>query len=239
MIGVNNMLYCGAYKVSNYKNLNSIPDIQKKEKIKNNGIAFVISDTLFTNNNNEISQDFFFYAKKFIDRLGRQIRVFDNVEAIVLNGNIFKGLYSKNNSQTLDPSMWCHSFLKAIGLNANLVSERHVPIYYVRGDEDCYISSANLTSDLRGIIKICNGVIIGNTLFVHGHNNLPFKERLETDFTPTSLSSRTQQEEIANEIYKQTGYKVVMSNTVLKSYESEHFISSGCFEKNRETVVTF
>ena len=185
------MIYCGAYKVSDYKNIHSIPEIITHTQTKNNGIVLVVSDTNFTTNNNEITQDFFYSSKKFIEKLGRQIKVFNNIEAIVLNGNIFKGLYSKNNAYAFDHTNWCCSFLRAIYMTAGNVKygEKPVPVYYVRGDEDCYMAVQNLTVDLRGVLKLCNAVIIGDVLFLHGHNNLPFKEHLGTDFISSKLET--------------------------------------------------
>ena len=98
------MLYFGSYKVSNYKNIKSIPDIKSQCITKNKGVVFVVSDTLFTNNNSEITQDFIKSAKIFLDKLERQIRVFKNVEAIVLNGNIFRGMFSISNVSAFDSS---------------------------------------------------------------------------------------------------------------------------------------
>lgn len=233
------MLYFGAYKVNDYKNISSIPDVLTHEKTKNNGIVFVVSDTLFTNNNNEVSQDFFASAKSFIEKLGRQVRVHNNVEAIVLNGNMFRNMSSKNNTQIFDSTMWSCSFLRAIYMTAGTVhcGEKPVPIYYVRGNEDCYMSIPNLTSDLRGAIKICNAVIIGDTLFIHGHNNLPFKEQTESDIHANNIESRKLQELEAESIFEQTGFNVVMSNSILDVYAGKHFISTGCFEKTRGTAI--
>ena len=233
------MLYFGSYKVSNYKNIKSIPDIKNQCITKNNGVVFVVSDTLFTNNNSEITQDFIKSAKIFIDKLERQIRVFKNVEAIVLNGNIFRSMFSISNAAAFDSSMWCYSFLKSICIVANSVEygEKPVPIYYVRGNEDCYIAMQNITPDIRAFVKLCNAVIIGSTIFIHGHNNLPFKESLETDFNIDNANSRDAQKSEAELIYQQTGMNVVMSNTNLDVYGNKHFISTGCFEKTKGTVI--
>ena len=62
----------------------------------------------------EVSQDFFASAKSFIEKIGRQVRVHNNVEAIVLNGNMFRNMSSKNNTQIFDSTMWSCSFLRAI-----------------------------------------------------------------------------------------------------------------------------
>lgn len=233
------MLYFGAYKVNDYKNISSIPDVLTHEKTKNNGIVFVVSDTLFTSNNNEISQDFFASSKAFIEKLNRQIKHHNNVEAIVLNGNIFRDMFSKNNTQILDSTMWCCSFLRAIYMMAGTVhcGDKPVPIYYVRGNEDCYMSIPNLTPDLRGAIKICNAIIINDILFVHGHNNLPFKGITENDIHSGDIESRNHQEQEAEIIFEQTGLKVVMSNSFLDVYAGKHFISTGCFEKTRGTAI--
>jgi phenylalanyl-tRNA synthetase beta subunit len=95
----------------------------------------------------------------------------------------------------------------------------------------------NLTSDIRGAIKICNAVIIENVLFIHGHNNLPFKEITENDIHANDTESIKLQEHEAEIIFEQTGFNVVMSNSFFEVYAGKHFISTGCFEKTRGTAI--
>ena len=52
-----------------------------------------------------------------------------------------------------------------------------------------------------------------------------------------NANSRDAQKSEAELIYQQTGMNVVMSNTNLDVYGNKHFISTGCFEKTKGTVI--
>lgn len=234
------MFYVGSYRVEEFKNLKSIPEILTKKSEKKDGLIFVISDTLLpTNDNYNLYDDFFEKTKKLISTIYRQNKVFNNIEAIVLNGNIVKTtenvakscLANQQLSNVIEKRSLGYIFLSSI-----LSVSKGIPIYYVRGDEDCFMNNPSLPVEFRGVIKPCNALYIDNILFMHGHTGVQFHAEHKNKII-SDIEEDNSQKEIIKHIFNQLDCNIVFSNSFLKTYKVDKFIRVGSFEKHGLSVI--
>lgn len=225
------MIYLGSYKLDNYKNILSIPEFISVEQKKNNGLVYVISDTLFSY---EASFALIEKTKRTFNSIIKQNGIFNNIEAIVLNGNIVNNAYNPQyqNSNFVNNIDFVYSFLRTL-----IKISKNIPVYYVRGAFDCYISTQMMPPELRGIIKFCNGLKIGNTIFIHGHSSLPFITNGNYELINDSFR-KSKQEMIGQDISNSLNANVVLSNSMYETYKKDNFISIGSFEEYGVSVLS-
>lgn len=235
------MFYVGPYRVEDFKNLHSIPDILTKKTEKKDGIVIVISDTLLpTNDNYLFEDDIFSKSKKLLSTILRQRAVFNNIEAIVLNGNIIKTseniakscLTNQQLSNVIESRSLAYIFLASL-----IKVSCDIPIYYVRGDEDCFMNTPSLPVEFRGVIKLCNALYIDKTLFMHGHIGLEINSDVKNTIISNKMRLLEQYEDI-NNIIERTNCNIVFSNSHLCTYKKGKFIRVGSFCKNGISAVT-
>lgn len=224
------MIYAGSYKIINYKNLKSIPDIVKIDNKINNGIVFVLSNTLFIRS--EIpSIEMVSLINKTIAKIYKQQSVFKNVEAIVLNGNIIKNCYGNMGTSAFSREDYVYTVLKCLlALN--------IPLYYIRGDEDCFISNQTVPIEMRSVLNFCNALKIGNTMFFHGHSSLPFDNNdVGISVQPGIDDLFEKQKQEANNISDVLGCNVVFSNIRFDRFADCRFINTGKFLTDGVTAI--
>ena len=226
------MFFLGSYRLENANNIKSIPDTFVVKQNKQNSIVYVVSDTLFSKGNNDISPDMISFTKKLFTSIIRQSGVFNNVEAIVLNGNIVSDAYNNHVNYVITKEEFAYKLLESL-----VMVSKSIPIYYVRGSFDCFINTSTLPVNLRGVIKLCNSVQIGNTLFIHGHNSLPFIT--DTDCTLINSDERMLlHEKTSSYISRELGVNVVVSNSNMSSHQNKKTISVGSFSKVGMSVIS-
>lgn len=237
------MFYAGSYRVEKFKNLRSIPEVLTRKSELKNGLIFVISDLyLPTNDNYNLEDDIFLKTKKFLNVLMKQRNVFNNIEAVVLNGNIVKTtenvakscLTNQQLSNVIDKRSMAYIFLHSL-----IAASTGLPIYYVRGDEDCFMNNPSLPVEFRGILKPCNALYIDDTLFIHGHTGVLFHQE-EQNKVVTTEDEELAQKESVNSIIEELNCNVVISNCTLKTHKNkrERVIRVGSFKENGFTVIT-
>lgn len=219
------MMYAGSYKITNYKNINSIPNVLIKDITKNNSIIFVMSDLNLVRG--EYPDELLIkQINKAIAKIYKQQSVFNNVEAVVLNGNIVNGCYNNQANIAFDSADYAYGFLRAL---INL----KIPIYYIRGNNDCYISNQTVPIDTRGVLNFCNALKLGDILFLHGHNSLPFTiNNPQDEFNPFNLDNVTEQKNEARRVSEGLKTKIVISNSNFSPTQDNNVISTGSFRKN-------
>jgi len=227
------MLYAGHFRIDNYKNIKSLPEIITKKTEKKDGVIFVASDLfLHTEINTFFSDELFDKTRNFFKKVQKQKEVFNNVEAIVLNGNIINNCFNVNQSTNLiSPHSIGYNFF-----NALVVVASNIPVYYVRGDVDCFVNIQTIPIEFRGFIKFCNALFIDDILFMHGHNGLPFMNDLKNNIISEKEDLLIQEAE-AKKITEQLDCKLVLSNSKFSSYKKDNYITVGSFEKNGVSVI--
>lgn len=224
------MIYAGSYKIINHKNINSIPEFVKIDVKNKNGIVFVLSD-MFLIRSEIPSIELVGLMNKTIVKIYKQQSVFKNVEAIVLNGNIIKNCYSNQGFSAFSRDDYIYTVLK------NLLALK-IPVYYVRGDEDCYISNQTVPVEMRSVLNFCNALQIGNTLFVHGHNSLPFENKKSNVLVASSIDDVFEKQKLeAKGISEDLDCNVVFSNSRFNRFVDGRFISTGNFLKHGVTAI--
>ena len=149
-----------------------------------------------------------------------------------MNGNIINNCFNVNQSTNIiSPHSIGYNFFNALSFVAS-----NIPVYYVRGDVDCFVNIQTIPIEFRGFIKFCNALFIDNILFMHGHNGLPFMNDLKNNI----ISEKTEllnQEEEAKRITEQLNCKLVLSNSKFRTYKKENIITIGSFEKNGTSII--